>query len=228
MATHSSILAWRIPWTQGAWWATVHRVTKSWTWLKQLSTHAHIAANVSLITTSFTELFSSAHKHSLLLLRRFSRVRFCATPQTAVHQAPPTLGLSRQEHWSGLPFPSPVHEKWNVKVKSLSCVLLLATPWTAAYQVPLSMGFSRQEYWSGVPLYPPKHRLGSSNYKRKSFPWSNNPSSYYPLFSPSSQVLSRMIFSDFPSGPVDGNLPANVGDMGSVPGPGRFHMSRGK
>ena len=26
------------------------------------------------------------------------------------HQAPPTLGLSRQEHWSGLPFPSPVHE----------------------------------------------------------------------------------------------------------------------
>ena len=30
MATHSSILAWRIPWTE-AWWATVHGVTKSWT-----------------------------------------------------------------------------------------------------------------------------------------------------------------------------------------------------
>ena len=29
MATHSSILAWRIPWTDGAWRATVHRVTKS-------------------------------------------------------------------------------------------------------------------------------------------------------------------------------------------------------
>jgi len=28
----------------------------------------------------------------------------------AAHQAPPSLGLSRQEHWSGLPFPSPVHE----------------------------------------------------------------------------------------------------------------------
>ena len=26
------------------------------------------------------------------------------------HQAPPSLGFSRQEHWSGLPFPSPVHE----------------------------------------------------------------------------------------------------------------------
>ena len=46
----------------------------------------------------------------LLLLSRFSRVRPCATPQTAAHQAPPSLGFSRQEHWSGLPFPSPMHE----------------------------------------------------------------------------------------------------------------------
>ena len=30
MATHSSILAWKIPWT-GVWWSTVHGVTKSWT-----------------------------------------------------------------------------------------------------------------------------------------------------------------------------------------------------
>ena len=46
----------------------------------------------------------------LLLLSRFSCVRLCATPWTAAHQAPPSLGFSRQEHWSGLPFPSPVHE----------------------------------------------------------------------------------------------------------------------
>ena len=38
-ATHSSILAWRTPWTGGAWRATVHRVTKSWTRLKRLGTH---------------------------------------------------------------------------------------------------------------------------------------------------------------------------------------------
>jgi len=31
----------------------------------------------------------------------------------AAHQAPLSLGFSRQEHWSGLPFPSPVHEKWK-------------------------------------------------------------------------------------------------------------------
>ena len=46
----------------------------------------------------------------LLLLSRFSRVRLGATPETAAHQAPPSLGFSRQEHWSGLPFPSPTHE----------------------------------------------------------------------------------------------------------------------
>ena len=46
----------------------------------------------------------------LLLLSRFSRVRLCVTPQMAAHQAPPSLGFSRQEHWSGLPFPSPMHE----------------------------------------------------------------------------------------------------------------------
>ena len=38
---------------------------------------------------------------TLLLLSRFSRVQLCATPQTAAHQAPPSLGFSRQEHWSG-------------------------------------------------------------------------------------------------------------------------------
>ena len=39
----------------------------------------------------------------LLLLSRFSCVRLCATPQTAAHQALPSLGFSRQQHWSGLP-----------------------------------------------------------------------------------------------------------------------------
>ena len=47
----------------------------------------------------------------LLLLSHFSRVRLCATPQTAAHNVCHlSLGFSRQEHWTGLPFPSPVHE----------------------------------------------------------------------------------------------------------------------
>ena len=47
----------------------------------------------------------------LLLLSRFSRVRLCTTLETAAHQAPPSLGFSRQEHRNGLPFPSPMHER---------------------------------------------------------------------------------------------------------------------
>ena len=58
----------------------------------------------------------------LLLLSCFSRVRLCATPWTAAYQASPSMGFSRQEHWSGLPFPSPMHEsekwKWSRSVVS--------------------------------------------------------------------------------------------------------------
>ena len=46
----------------------------------------------------------------LLLLSRFSHVRLCETSQMAAHQAPLSLGFSRQEHWSGLPCCSPMHE----------------------------------------------------------------------------------------------------------------------
>ena len=91
----------------------------------------------------------------LLLLSCVSCVRLCATPQTEAHQAPLSLGFSRQEHWSGLPFPSLMHESEKLKVKSLSRVRLLATPWTVAYEAPPSMGFPRQEYGSGVPLPSP-------------------------------------------------------------------------
>ena len=46
----------------------------------------------------------------LLLLSRFSCVQLCATPERAAYQAPLSLVFSRQERWSGLPFPSPMHE----------------------------------------------------------------------------------------------------------------------
>ena len=44
----------------------------------------------------------------LLLLSRFSHVRLRATPWTAAYQAPPSMGFSSQEYWSGVPLPSPV------------------------------------------------------------------------------------------------------------------------
>ena len=93
----------------------------------------------------------------LLWLSRISPVRLCATTKTAAYQTPPSLGFSRQEHWSGLPFPSPMHEseKWKVNVKLLSHIWLFVTPWTSAHQTPPSMGSSRQEYWNGLSLPSP-------------------------------------------------------------------------
>ena len=64
----------------------------------------------------------------LLLLSHFSHVRLCATPQTAAHQASPFLGFSRQEHWSGLPFPSPENAAAAAAAKSLQLCSTLCDP----------------------------------------------------------------------------------------------------
>ena len=50
--------------------------------------------------------------------KSLSRVRLFATPWTAVHQAPPPMGFSRQEYWSGVPLPSP--QWWIHVIKHLS------------------------------------------------------------------------------------------------------------
>ena len=60
--------------------------------------------------TEFTLMKVGVLDIGLLLLSCFSHVRLCATPQMAAHQAPPSLRFSRQEHWSGLPLLSPMHE----------------------------------------------------------------------------------------------------------------------
>ena len=40
-------------------------------------------------------------------VKSLSHVRLFATPWSVARQAPPSMGFSRQEYWSGLPFPSP-------------------------------------------------------------------------------------------------------------------------
>ena len=82
-------------------------------------------------------------------------LQLCLTPCDPIDGSPPgflSLGFSRK-HWSGLLFPSPMHQSEKLKW-SRSVVPTLVTPWTAAYQALPSMGFSRQ-YWSGVPLPSP-------------------------------------------------------------------------
>ena len=43
----------------------------------------------------------------LVKVKLLSRVQLFATPWTVAYQAPPSMGFSRPEYWSGLPFPSP-------------------------------------------------------------------------------------------------------------------------
>ena len=43
-------------------------------------------------------------------VKSLSRVQLLATPWTVAYQTPPSTGFSRQEHWSGVPLPSPMHE----------------------------------------------------------------------------------------------------------------------
>ena len=69
------------------WECTVHRVTESDT--TEAPEHARLRFRL------------------LLLLSHFSHVQLCATPWTAAHQAPLSMGFSRQEYWSELIFCSP-------------------------------------------------------------------------------------------------------------------------
>ena len=75
-------------------------------------------------TPSYFMTFEYVNSSLLLLLSRFSYVQLCATPETAAHQAPRSLGFSRQECWSGLPFPSPMHESESESEVAQSCPTL--------------------------------------------------------------------------------------------------------
>ena len=70
----------------------VHEVSKSQTPLSDSHTHTntHQAATNNTLTLTLT-------------LKSLSRVRLFATPWTVIHQAPPSMEFSRQEHWSGVP-----------------------------------------------------------------------------------------------------------------------------
>ena len=118
------------------------------------------------------------------MLSRFSNVWLFVTPWAVACHAPLSTRFSRQEYWSGLPYPPP-GDLPNPGIEPTSCIspaladMFFTTsttwegfidlsesevaqscpslwdPWTVARQAPLSMGFSRLEYWSGLPCPPP-------------------------------------------------------------------------
>ena len=72
------------------------------------------------------------HTEKWLLLSHFSRVRLYVTPWTAAHQAPPSLGFSRKEHWSGVPLADTVNFRlclfYHRHTHKLLETLSMATP----------------------------------------------------------------------------------------------------
>ena len=105
--------------------------------------------------------FSNAWKWKVKV-KSLSPVWLFETPWTAAHQAPLSMGFSRQECWSGVPLPSPILYMLLL-LSRFSCVRLCATPETAVHEAPRSLGFSRQEHWSRLPFPSPMH--GSEKWK---------------------------------------------------------------
>ena len=84
--------------------------------------------------------FPNAQKRKVKV-KSLSRVRLLVTPWTAAHQAPPSMGFSKQEYWSGVPLPPPLVPPGKPQMSKL----LFVTPWTIAHQAPLSMEFYGEE-----------------------------------------------------------------------------------
>ena len=124
------------PMVRGVWWAAVHGVIKSQTWLSNKA-HTHTAAAKSLQSCP----------------------TLCDPTDGSPLRLPRPWGSPGKNPGVGCHF---LLQCMKVKSESeaLSHVRPSATPWTAAYQAPPPMGFSRQEYWSGVPLPSPHaHRV---------------------------------------------------------------------
>ena len=90
MATHSSVLAWRIPCTEE---------TEGLQSLGLQTARPAWATNIFPFLYHFT-FFK-------VKVKSFSCVWLFGTPLTVAYQASPSMGFSRQEYWNGLPFPSP-------------------------------------------------------------------------------------------------------------------------
>ena len=89
----------------------VHTTAKSWTQLRDWATTtntAKISQQDSMCQIMVRHLnITNLLKTVVVVVYSLNRVWFFVTPWTVAHQAPLSMGFSRQEYWSGLPFPSP-------------------------------------------------------------------------------------------------------------------------
>ena len=178
MATHSSILGWKISWTEEfgrLQFMGSQRVGHDWATSLYFILH---------VLCSFITCVGSCDHHLSQGSEQFHHyivpscgpfiVTHTSTPYSFLDsvaaakslQSCPTLCDPIDGSPPGSPVPGILQArtpervaiscsnawKWKVKVMSLSHFQLFTTPWTAAYQAPPSMGFSRQNYWSSLTL----------------------------------------------------------------------------
>ena len=86
------------------------------------------------------------------VLIRFSHVRLFVTLWTVAHQVPLSMGFSRQEYWSGLPFPSPVHTLLCIKQENNKDLLYSAGNYTQ-YLVITSKGEESEKEHLYIYMY---------------------------------------------------------------------------
>ena len=163
MATHSSILAWRMPWEKPGRLQSIglQRVRHDWSdWAALIRNQYWISTfDVWKFSITLLALFLITLFWNILHVSYYAKsLQSCLTLCDPIDGSPPGSPIpgilqARTLEWVAIFFSSAWN--WKVKVKSLSRLRLLSTPWTAAYQAPPSMGFSKQEYWSGVPLPSP-------------------------------------------------------------------------
>ena len=140
MATHSNILAWRIPWTEEP------------------------GRLQSVGSQSQTRL--SDFMHSLIWrLSCFSHGWLFVTPWTAARQAPLSMGLPRQEYWSGLPFLPPVDlPDPGIQPVSLTSLALAGVFFAASttWEAYILCFISVSPFWRPCPLGPRFGKAGSA------------------------------------------------------------------
>ena len=160
MATHCSVLAWKIPQTEEPGRLQSKR--------SQRVGHDWVTEHVLLVfrSKSFWEVGRTRVAAKSL--------QSCPTLSNPIDGSPPGSpipGILQARTLEWVAISSSNAGKWKVKVNLFSCVRLLSTPWTEAYQAPPPMGFSRQEYWSGVPFCAPKKRGSGKQIDQIFFIW---------------------------------------------------------
>ena len=153
MAAHSSILAWRIPWTEepGGLQSQSQIQLK---WLNTASTTDTVLGNIFSKVNLIKAVSSKQSKKNEI------RISYLKSEFT-----------SKKENFNSFLTGTEL-----VCALKLVCVWLFATPWTIAHQAPLSMEFSSREYWSGLPFPPPGNlsdpgtELSSSSLQADSLP----------------------------------------------------------